>query len=1146
MTIDLGLLSARRFLPLFLAQFLGAFNDNLLKSAFVVSVAFVVHTSGPSRELAGQLAGAALIVPFLILSSIAGQISDRYDRAQVARIVKAGEIALMALGGIALMMGNGWLVFAILCLIGVQTTFFGPVKYALLPQHLREEELVAGNGLIESSTFLAVLLGTIVGGLTVTLPGGTAIVGAIILALAIGGFAASLFIPPAPAPAPDLRIDPNIVRSTVEIIQEARKGVGVFRAIMGISWFWALGAVLLGQLQDFVPAVLGADEHVYTLVLALFAIGIGAGSIVCARLLKGEISARHVPLGAFGMFVFALDLWLATRGRAPESASLIGFGTFIAQPANWRVMLDLFMIAACGGVFTVPLYAILQAWSDPKQRARTIAANNVLNAAVITLVQLGAIVLLSMGMSSVTLFLIVALLNLVAAAYICTLLPDEIVKGIFTFLFRRLYGVELRGEGNMPSPGSRAVIVVNHVSLLDGMLLACFLPEKPTFAVDTFIAKRWWAKPFLALVDVFTLDPTNPMSTKALIKVVREGRPLVIFPEGRITVTGALMKVYEGPGMIADKADAVIVPVRLDGAQFSRFSYLRGKVRLRWFPRISITILPPRRLAVPETVMGRARRRAIGRKLYDVMSDMMFVTSHTRMNLFQALLEARKLYGGKQKVVEDYEVRRVTYDKFVAGSMVLGRRFAAVTEPGANVALLMPNAVATMIAFFGLQAFGRVPAMLNFASGAENMALACKVADVKLVITSRRFIERGKLAAAIERLSQQATILYLEDVRAQLGLADKLYGLLAMRFAALLHRRHAPEPDDAAVVLFTSGTEGAPKGVVLAHANIMANRLQLAARIDFNPSDIVFNALPVFHSFGLTGGALLPMLSGIKTFFYPSPLHYRIVPELAYGENATILFGTDTFLTGYARQANPYDFYSVRYVFAGAERVRPETRRTWMEKFGLRILEGYGATETAPVIAVNTPMHNKPGTVGRLLPNIEHRLEPMPGIEKGGKLFVRGPNVMLGYLRAERPGVLEPPEDGWYDTGDIVEVDDEGFVTIVGRAKRFAKIGGEMVSLAAVEAWAGEVWPGSNHACVALPDARKGEQLVLITERADAARDALLAFAGTRGIPELMIPRTIVPVEKLPLLGTGKIDYRAAGELARAAIPPPTAAAAAS
>ncbi|MBL8835059.1 MAG: acyl-[ACP]--phospholipid O-acyltransferase [Alphaproteobacteria bacterium] len=1137
MTVDLGLLATRRFLPLFVTQFLGAFNDNLIKNAIVVLIVFGhAAGTGPSGDVAGQLAGAALVVPFFFLSATAGQLADRFDKSLVARVVKFCEIPLMAAAAAGLIAGNGWLLLFVLLLIGAQSTFLGPVKYALLPAHLGERELVAGNGLIESSTFLAILLGTIIGGITVTLPGGPAIVAGMIIAFAVAGFVASLFIPPAPAADPGLAINPNIVAETMSIVREARRGLGVFRAIMGLSWFWAFGAVLIGQLPAWGRSTLGTDEHVFTLFLAVFAIGIGAGSFLCARFLKGEIAARHVPLGALGMCVFSVDLAFAGHGWTVADGQLIGIGAFLSTAGGWRIVVDLFLIALSGGLFTVPLYAILQSWSNPTRRARTIAANNVLNAAMMTLATLLAVQMVGFGASSGALFLVLAALNAVAAVYISTLLPDEVLKGIFSFVFRRLYGLQVRGVEQMPKPGEPAVVVVNHVSLLDGLLLATVLPGKPTFAVDTFISQRWWAKPFLALVDVFTVDPTNPMATKALIRVVREGRSLVIFPEGRITVTGALMKVYEGPGMIADKAEAVIVPVRIDGAQFTPFSYLRGKLRLSWFPRITITILPPRRIGAPAGVTGRQRRRVIGQKLYDIMSDMMFVTSATRLNLFQGLLDARGRYGRKQIIAEDYERRRITYDRFVRGSIVLGRKLAQQTAPRENVALLLPNAVATMIAFFGLHAFGRVPAMLNFAAGAESMALACTGAGVKLVVTSRRFVERAKLAAVVERLSQQATILYLEDVGATIGLADKLVGLVAPRLAARIHRRHAPAPDDPCVVLFTSGTEGAPKGVVLSHANIMANRLQLAARIDFNPSDTVFNALPVFHSFGLTGGALLPMLSGIRTFFYPSPLHYRIVPELVYGENATILFGTDTFLSGYARNANPYDFYSVRYVFAGAEKVRPETRRTWMEKFGLRLLEGYGATETAPVLAVNTPMHNKPGTVGRLLPNIEYRLDPVPGIATGGRLVVRGPNVMLGYLRSEKPGVLEPPEGGWYDTGDIVEIDDDGFVTIVGRAKRFAKIGGEMVSLAAVESWAGETWPGSQNAVVAMPDARKGEQLVLISDHAGAARDALLAFAGTRGIPELMIPRTIVPVAKMPLLGTGKIDYRAAGDLARSVL----------
>ncbi len=334
------------------------------------------------------------------------------------------------------------------------------------------------------------------------------------------------------------------------------------------------------------------------------------------------------------------------------------------------------------------------------------------------------------------------------------------------------------------------------------------------------------------------------------------------------------------------------------------------------------------------------------------------------------------------------------------------------------------------------------------------------------------------------------------------------------------------------MILFTSGSEGAPKGVVLSHANLLSNCRQLAARVDFSPADHLLNVLPMFHSFGLTGGFLLPLFSGVRIFLYPSPLHYRIVPELAYGIGATLLFGTDTFLAGYARAANPYDFYALRYVFAGAEAVREETRRVWAERFGKRILEGYGVTECSPVIAVNTPMHFKAGTVGRLLPLIEHRIAPVEGIADGGRLLLRGPNVMAGYLRAEAPGVLAPPDGGWHDTGDIVRIDDEGFVTIAGRVKRFAKVGGEMISLAVAERIAIAAYPGCRHAVIALPDARRGERLVLVSEMPGARRDALVAAAHREGLPEIAVPRDVLTVAALPLLGSGKTDYPAVTRLA--------------
>jgi acyl-[acyl-carrier-protein]-phospholipid O-acyltransferase/long-chain-fatty-acid--[acyl-carrier-protein] ligase len=594
------------------------------------------------------------------------------------------------------------------------------------------------------------------------------------------------------------------------------------------------------------------------------------------------------------------------------------------------------------------------------------------------------------------------------------------------------------------------------------------------------------------------------------------------------------MKIYEGPGMIADKADAPIVPVRIDGAQRTPFSYLRGKLRLQLFPRITITILEPRRIEVDEALHGRVRRQAIGMQLYDIMTALIFETTDYHRTLFAALLEARAIYGRRRPIVEDVEREPISYARLVAGSFALGRRLAPLAPRGRAVGVLLPNASGLAVTFFALQAHGRIPALLNFSTGTAGMLAACKAAELEIVLTSRRFIELAKLGDAAQALADAGMrLVYLEDVREEIGRLERLRGALAERFAVSTYRRLAPaSPDDPAIILFTSGSEGTPKGVVLSHANILANRYQLGAVVDFNPTDIVFNALPLFHSFGLTGGLLLPVLAGVKTFLYPTPLHYRIVPILAYDTNATILFGTDTFLTGYARMANAYDFYSVRYVFAGAERVRPETRRVWSEKFGLRILEGYGATEASPVIAINTPMQYRAGTVGRLLPGIAHRLETVPGIERGGRLAISGPNVMRGYLRVERPGQLDPPEDGWYDTGDIVEIDAAGFVTIAGRARRFAKVAGEMISLGAVEELASALWPGEHHAAVALPDPRRGEQVILVTDRVGADREALLGQARTEGHGELFVPKTILLVPRVPLLGTGKVDYPAVTKLA--------------
>jgi acyl-[acyl-carrier-protein]-phospholipid O-acyltransferase/long-chain-fatty-acid--[acyl-carrier-protein] ligase len=1072
------------------------------------------------------VATALFILPYFLFSSIAGQIADSWEKAKLIRLIKLAELGIMALALWGFWVTSVPLLLTCLFLMGVHSTIFGPVKYSILPQHLGENEVMGGTGLIEAGTFIAILGGQLLAGVVAPWEAGLTTVG-----IACAGLAMSFAVPAALPVGIHAPVDINLVRGTSRILRAVQGQRGVWLAILGISWFFAVGAVIMSEFAPLVSGVLAARQEVATLFLLVFSISIALGSLLVNRLLKGEVSARYVPASALALAGFLIYLWLATSGYDVQHEGADA-RTFLASDGAWHIMAALAGIAFSGGMFIVPLYAILQTESPPETRSQAIAANNVVNAGVtVTLVGITA-ALLAWGVDVPGIIGALGFSTLAVALIACWLLPETLIKAIFRNILRALYRVEVIGAEHMPKPGARAVVVVNHVSFLDGLLLAAFLPGKPIFAVNTAIANSWLVRPMRKIFDAFPVDPTNPMSVKGMVRAVKEGRTLVIFPEGRITVTGALMKVFDGPGMVADKADAPIIPVRIDGAQFSPFSRLRGKVRLRSFPKIRLTILPPQHFAVEGEMSARQRRAVAGRKLYDTMSSTIFATSNIERTLFEALLDARRIHGGGKMVVED--VRRVplSYNRLITAACALARPLSAATSMGEVVGLLMPNLNGSIVAFFALQLEGRVPGMLNFTAGLASMRAACTAANIKTIVTARAFVDQGKLGEVIAALEADGRrILYLEDIATRIGRIAKASALTRSKFARWSHGRKKIAPGAPAVILFTSGSEGLPKGVALSHTNLLANCHQLAARIDFNASDIVLNALPIFHSFGLTGGTLLPILNGIKTLLYPSPLHYRIVPALAYDSNATILFGTDTFLSGYARMAHPYDFYSLRFIFAGAERVRDETRKAYGEKFGLRIMEGYGATECAPVIAVNTPMHFRAGSVGRLLPGMEARLDPVPGITEGGKLSVRGPNVMAGYFKADAPGVLQPPEDGWHDSGDIVTIDDEGFIAIRGRAKRFAKIGGEMVSLPAVEGYAASVWPGFDHAVVTRPDPRKGEQLVLFTTNKAARFAELSAWGKANGIAELMIPRDIRPLDALPVLGTGKTDYVAIGML---------------
>jgi acyl-[acyl-carrier-protein]-phospholipid O-acyltransferase / long-chain-fatty-acid--[acyl-carrier-protein] ligase len=711
------------------------------------------------------------------------------------------------------------------------------------------------------------------------------------------------------------------------------------------------------------------------------------------------------------------------------------------------------------------------------------------------------------------------------------------LKKFLSVLLTLMYRVEVTGLEHYHQAGKRVLIVANHTSFLDPLLLGVFLPDDITFAINTHISERWWIKPFLRLSKVFPMNPTHPLSLKDLIHYLQQDKKTVIFPEGRITVTGALMKIYDGTGMVADKADAAVLPVRIDGGQYTHFSRLHKVVRLRLFPKITIKILPPTRLMIPTELHGKQRRHYSGHILADLMIEMMLATSDYRRTIFTSLLEGRTIHGGDHIVAEDLERKPLNYDNLITRVLVIGNALKAITETGEAVGIFLPNSAKTLCVVLGLQLHGRVPAMLNYSTGSAGMFSACQTAQVKIVVTSRYFIELGHLTDEADHLAQQVKLVYLEDIAAHITSLDKATAWLQSKTVNYWYDKKTHNPDNPAVILFTSGSEGVPKGVVLSHSNVLANLKQLEACISFNAQDVVLNFLPMFHSFGFTVGTMLPVLHGMKVFFYPTPLHYAIIPEMAYELHATIMFGTNTFLAAYAKKAHAYDFFNMRYVVAGAEKLQESTRQVWADKFGIRILEGYGATETTPITSVNTPIFYKAGTVGRFMPAMEYKLEAVEGIDDGGRLHVKGPNIMLGYLLADNPGVLVPPKsiygDGWYDTGDIVDVDDEGFITIKGRSKRFAKVSGEMVSLTAVEALAANAWANAHHAVISLPDPKKGEQIILVTTQKGATLQQLTA--ASTGVAAIALPKKIIIVDAIPVMATGKTNYIAVTELAKIA-----------
>src|SRR5882757_1968894 len=849
------LLSSRRFAPLFWSQFCSALNDNVLKNALVIMLLYGVAAEEGAPLV--TLAGAVFIFPFFVLSALGGELADKFVKMTVARRLKFAEIFAAAFAAAGFYMHSIPLLFVALFLFGVVAALFGPVKYAILPDQLTVPELATGNALVEGATFMAILIGTIAGGLFVAGASHMGWICAAVVGLSILSWAFAARIPMTKPSAPDLAITANPWTSTVRLLKTLYAEPLLWDGMVIVSWFWLVGAVVLSLLPALIKDGVGGSEGVVTLCLAVFAIGIAAGSLFAAQLSHVRPNLALVPIGAIVMGLVGLDLAWGI-GHAVHGTDVTA-SAFAASFAGFHMLADFFLFAFGGGLFVVPSFAAVQAWTAPSERARIIAAGNILQAGFMVAGALVVALLQWAGLAISWIFFGLAIASFGTVWFVLSKWGKEGVRDFGALLFRALFRVEVRGMENLPPAGTRMLIAPNHVSLVDGPLLHATLPIDASFAVDTGISKAWWAKPFLKLIKHYTMDPTKPLAARDLIKLVAAGEPVVIFPEGRITVSGSLMKVYDGTAMIADKADAVVVPVRIEGAQRSHLSYLKnGEIKRAWFPKVTITILPPVKLPVDPALKGKIRRNAAGAALQDVMIDAMVKNAMLDHTLFEGLAHAYRDRDTGKPIIEDPLGTRLTYRKLILGAQVLSRKLEQGTSVGDNVGVLLPNSAGVAVVFMALQTIGRVPAMLNFSAGPVNVLAAMKAAQVRCVLTSKAFIEKGKLDKLMAAIAPEARVVYLEDVRATISLADKLAG-----FRAGTTPRVARKADDPAVVLFTSGSEGTPKGVVLSHRNILANAAQALARVDANANDKVFNVLPVFHSFGLTGGMMMPMLAGI-------------------------------------------------------------------------------------------------------------------------------------------------------------------------------------------------------------------------------------------------------------------------------------------
>lgn len=1127
----------KKFLPLLLSRFLSAVNEGFVRYVFLFMVTYKLTKPNPVFMI---LAVILYALSFCLATCYIGQVADKFSKTKCLRMLRILEIGIMGIALFSLFANAPVLFLIVLIAMGLTSACQKVLDMSLVTELIAPAKFNLGNIFMKIGVVLASGLSCLL--LTGILKFDVAymVVCTLGFFLSIISYIVSLKIEQNEPADKNLVIYRNPYKAFGFVSEKIKHHFDMWAYLVGIAWFWMIFTVIFFFSADYGRTVLHARWSVVMFLSAgVFAVGYILGGVLYARFSRKNNMGTHTSVVCLLISLFLFNFIFASFSaeHIVWAQNITVFKMLTTNFNYWFIMIDVLALGALSAFYIIPFYTLIQLKTPRFMIGRMMAFSNMVNAlAVVSSLMITlSLTILSLGVLNI--LLIYTVINLFIAVYMIRLLPAAERKKVFRRILGFLFKVEVNGLENLKKAGNRALIIPNHTSYMDVLLLSAFLDEEITFAISDKLIEKTLVKFMTNLTDIRPLDPHSPFAVKYMAEQLNENKLCMILTEGIIEGGNTRMKIYEAPAMMAVKGNAPVLPVRIDGAANAVFSRVLGtKAVFKFLPKITLNILEPVAFQFPAEMTTREIREKSSARLHDILTQMTFDSYDKKRTLFEAVADSMHMAGYLKPVLEDTSRKPVKFCLFFLKAFILGRLMQRTVGSEKYVGLMIPTTNACALAFWGLHAFGKIPAMINFTSGPKQVVSTCETIGLKTVITARKVVSMAKLESLIETLEKSnIRIVYLEDLKPGLKTKDELIGIAGALFPKTVYSHtceHKVSPGDTAVILFTSGTEGFPKAVFLSHQNILSNCYQLPSIFDVYPNDVFLNCLPMFHSFGLGAGVILPLLLGVKTVLYPTPLHYRIIPEICASVKATVFFGTDTFLAGYAKCANPYDFNSLRIVASGAEKVKEETRRIWAEKFGVRILEGYGATECSPFIAVNTFLHSKKDSVGRLLPGMQYKLKPVEGITAGQELCVKGPNIMQGYMRHTSPLQLIPPKDGWYNTGDIVSVDDEGYIFIKGRCKRFAKIGGEMVSLPAVETVIEKRYPEFISGVVNIPSAQKGEQIVLITTCRDITRDKLISAFKADGITELGLPSRIIVTDQPPLLGTGKFDYVAAKEMA--------------